>query len=111
MDRLIQKEVVRPQLGDKFLLYAVLQKRRNPMIFDPKFPRIERWNRIWEFIYLDHPIEAVYIGYRTLYEGTREFIEDTGYVFTPSFHFEAWMFVFDPRKNPVMTTDIQVVKL
>lgn len=44
---------------------------------------------------------GVYIGWRTLFDGTTEF-DDDGAVFHPSRHFPAALVVFDARCSPVL---------
>jgi hypothetical protein len=47
------------------------------------------------------PVDGIYIGYRTVYDGRREYDDEYGAYFEPTSHQEVWLIVEDPRRKPV----------
>lgn len=59
------------------------------------------------------PIEGIYVGTRTLSNGTRQLQNyDEGYVYTASDYFEAWMIVEHERRKPVfvLPDDCEIIE-
>lgn len=67
-------------------------------------------NRIWQEWKLGKPFRAMFIGYRTVYNGHREWEDEVGYIFTPHSHQEAWLFVRDARQKPEYAFPCSVVR-
>lgn len=77
-ERIEVKPEDRPELGEWCELSAIGTKRHT----------LDRGtNVIWKEIRQDQPVQAMYIGYRTVYNGWSEW--------------EVWLFVTDVRHNPI----------
>lgn len=82
--------------------------------YDPEKPRsVPEWLvRMKSIMKEPTTIKGVYIGYRTLSNGTRRWYGDEGFVFTPEEYFEAWLVVIGERLRPVFVRpeDCEVIK-
>jgi hypothetical protein len=62
-------------------------------------------NRLWKRREFPSPVEGIYIGYRTTYNGVRaweSYGDDSGFFyFMPTSHQEMWLVVISDRQNPV----------
>jgi len=59
------------------------------------------------------PIEGVYVGTRTLSNGSRQLQNyEEGYIYTATDYFEAWMIVENERRRPVFVLpgDCEIIK-
>ena len=94
----------RPQLGEWRTITAKANRRR-------KWDDIKRQMRkYWERQQFDTSVTAVFIGWRTCADGTRDWEDDeVGYVFYLEQSFELWMFVDNVRHKPfyVFPEDVQ----
>lgn len=45
--------------------------------------------------------EAIYIGYRTLYDGDISYPDEYTHAFTPTSHQQVYLFVINERRNPI----------
>ncbi len=71
--------------------------------------RLGNWQT--EVTWTERPAEAegIFIGYRTVYEGWIEYVDDeVGNIFDPQGHLEVWLVVTDPRRNPIRCRPSQV---
>jgi hypothetical protein len=91
----MSENIERPQLGEwRTLTHFATRKT----FIRPNKPTDKKY---WDAEKYTDPIQGMYIGYRTLADGEREYIEDAGFVFTPWSYREAWLFVIDPRQKPI----------
>lgn len=70
-----------------------------------------RWQRrkVWNELPFTKPVEGIFIGWRNAYEGTVTWIDDeVGNVFEPESHFEVWLIVTNPHRNPIRCRPDQV---
>lgn len=58
--------------------------------------------RVWEVRDIK-PRNAIFLGYRTLRNGSSEWEDEAGYIFEPEAHFRAMLVCFSPHENPVYT--------
>jgi hypothetical protein len=56
--------------------------------------------KIWEAMPIK-PREAIYLGKRTLWNGTRTWEDEVGNIFEPEDHFTAMLVCFSTHENPV----------
>jgi len=91
----------RPQFGQTVTVTAKAW-RRNRYEVKGAFPdQYTQTFRVWErFLAFKSPRRAMYIGFRTKYNGESEWIDEVGNVFTPNEHFEMWLVVEDERHAP-----------
>ncbi|MFA5380260.1 MAG: hypothetical protein WC455_31145 [Dehalococcoidia bacterium] len=61
---------------------------------------IKTSRKIWER--KPAKISGIYIGYRTLCDGKREWEDEAGYIFFPELYFPAALIAEGPRKRPVL---------
>lgn len=92
----------RPQLGEWCEISATGHKSDE---------RSGKSNRVWKEWQFAAPFRAMYIGYRTVYDGYREWEDEVGYIFTPHAHREVWLFVRDARQNPIHAFPCSVKRL
>ena len=91
----------RPAFGQTVTVKAKAVRRsdyetRQGVNFRQYSQRLKKWDR-WPF---NTPRDALYIGYRTKFDGETEWIDEEGEVFTPTEHHELWLVVEDERRNP-----------
>lgn len=98
-------EKERPVLGEWCVANAKAYKRH-------RWDNRER-NVKWETSgpAIDRPEIGMYIGWRTVYDGAIEYIdEETGNAFTQTGNHEVWLFVSNVRENPFHAFPKDVVR-
>lgn len=86
------------QLGDKVIVTQVYHRytRSRPSIYGS-------WNvtlKVWEVMPIK-PRIAIYLGKRTIWNGTHTWDDEVGNVFEPEEHITAALVCFSTRENPV----------
>lgn len=85
----------RPALGEKrtIKMRAERQKRRIGGWWDREIT--------WSSVEIK-PVEGIYIGWRTVFDGGTEYLGDEeGIAFHQDAPHEVWLFVTNPRHNPI----------
>lgn len=88
------------QFGEKIQITHIL-KRKKEWKKHPKweFPNVIE-HKSWESLSYSQG-EGIVIGKRTLSNGYNEYHPETGNIFHPQEHFQAYLVAVDMRKNPV----------
>ena len=84
----------RPAFGSEVTAYAIYERKA-------QYVNGANTKKYWKARVIEKR-KGLYIGYRTLYDGVREWIgSEEGVWFIPDRHFEAALVVFSPRERPV----------
>lgn len=95
----------RPELGEWCDITAEAHKSKAP--WSRRYRKIE-----WIARPRREPIRAMYIGWRTVYDGEAEYISDEeGTAFKQSQPREVWLFVTSARTNPIRAFAADVRRL
>lgn len=99
----------RPEFGSRVRATTTVMsaQRGIPKSYDRQHYYVESKHK-------SNPIEGIYIGYRTIPEGTIKWLgEEVGNVFvpTPGAYREVWLVVSGPRRNPVRVDPASVTVL
>lgn len=62
----------------------------------------ESSRKVWRRTDLEIAIPCVYIGWRTLSDGTNDYEPEEGYTYVAERHFDAALVVYDVRCKPVL---------
>jgi hypothetical protein len=86
------------KLGDDLTITQVYRRRT-------RYDRSKHGNydlrmKVWEACEIK-PRQAIFLGYRTLRNGSSQWEDEVGYVFDQEDHFVAMLVCFSTRENPV----------
>lgn len=103
----------RPALGTRIVARAYVKKMHSPASDLNAGTRYDDVHTLWPLY--EGRIEGVFMGYRTIKQGTNTYVGDPnidgGRFFVAKLHFEAWLVIADPRRNPVYVLPDDVIEI
>lgn len=90
----------RPQFGQEVTVTAkAVRAQRYELRGSDEFRYTQR-RKVWERLEFAERRVAIYIGYRTKFDGETRWEDEAGTVFTATAHRELWLVVEDERSSP-----------